>query len=241
MVPRWLVQVLHPPQKFERPPFWNGWKYGIRKYRVEVTFNGMTSLLNFIKIYQLVQKLLGGTHRQTDRQTGDLVSLTFLFKESRLKKPLFITHSYALVDAPSANTGLCIRSSLSVLWKQGTITNTYKGNEICNTIWIHTRNFMVKRSTKCTRPENVTSHAFSCFHYCLCFLLLAIQVTKIPRSTSQVASLYLTHSLLHKFNFIFVPRISSKMSLRPFLHLRCSTFQHVEVMSGVKVETVCFS
>jgi hypothetical protein len=65
----------------------------------------MTSLLNFIKIYQLVQKLLGGPHRQTDRQTdghadtqtdrqagrqtdrqtGDLISLTFLFEESRLK------------------------------------------------------------------------------------------------------------------------------------------------------------
>jgi hypothetical protein len=40
------------------------------------------SLLNFIKIYQLVQKLLGGGH--TDRQTDcDLISLTFLFKESR--------------------------------------------------------------------------------------------------------------------------------------------------------------
>jgi hypothetical protein len=44
----------------------------------------MTSLLNFIKIYQLVQKLLRGTHRQTDRQDGDLISLTFVFKESRL-------------------------------------------------------------------------------------------------------------------------------------------------------------
>jgi hypothetical protein len=66
MVPRWLVQVLHPPQKFERPPFWNGWRYGIRKYGAEVTFNGMTSVLNFIKIYQLVQKVLGGTHRQAD-------------------------------------------------------------------------------------------------------------------------------------------------------------------------------
>jgi hypothetical protein len=45
----------------------------------------MTSLLNFIKIYQLVRKLLRGTHRRTDRQTGDLISLTFLFKESRLR------------------------------------------------------------------------------------------------------------------------------------------------------------
>jgi hypothetical protein len=68
MVPRWPVQVLHPPQKFERPPLWNGWRYGIKKYGVEVTFKGMTSLLNFIKIYQLVQKLLGGD-TQTDRQT----------------------------------------------------------------------------------------------------------------------------------------------------------------------------
>jgi hypothetical protein len=48
----------------------------------------MTSLLNFTKIYQLVQKLLGGTHRQTDRQTGDLISLSFLFEESRLKMDL---------------------------------------------------------------------------------------------------------------------------------------------------------
>jgi hypothetical protein len=82
MVPRWLVQVLHPPQKFERPPFWNAWAYRIKKYGVEVTFNGIISLLHFIKIYQLVQKLLG-----RDRQTGDLISLTFIFKESRLKNP----------------------------------------------------------------------------------------------------------------------------------------------------------
>jgi hypothetical protein len=49
----------------------------------------MTSLLNFIKIYQLVQKLLGGDpqtdRRRTDRQTGDVTSLTFLFEESEAK------------------------------------------------------------------------------------------------------------------------------------------------------------
>jgi hypothetical protein len=39
------VQVLHSPQKFERPPFWNGCSYGIKNYGVEVAFNGMTSLL----------------------------------------------------------------------------------------------------------------------------------------------------------------------------------------------------
>jgi hypothetical protein len=49
-------------------------------YGVEVTFNDMTSVLNFINIYQLVQKLLGGT----DRQTDDPTSLTFLFKASSL-------------------------------------------------------------------------------------------------------------------------------------------------------------
>jgi hypothetical protein len=85
MVRRWLVQVLRPPQKFERPPFCNGWRYGIKKYGFEVTFHGITSLLNSIWIYQSVQKLLGGTHRWTDRQDGDLISLTFLFKEIRLK------------------------------------------------------------------------------------------------------------------------------------------------------------
>jgi hypothetical protein len=61
---------------------------GLKKYGVEVIFNGMTSLLNFIKIFQLVQKLLGGdiqTDGQTDTQTGDLICLTFLSKESKLK------------------------------------------------------------------------------------------------------------------------------------------------------------
>jgi hypothetical protein len=68
---------------------WNGWRYWIKKYGVDVTFNDMTSLLNFIKIYQLIQSYYGGTDRrtdgQTDRQTGDLINLTFLFKESWLK------------------------------------------------------------------------------------------------------------------------------------------------------------
>jgi hypothetical protein len=44
--------------------------------KVEVTFNGMTSLLNFINIYQLVQKLLGGTGRLVILQA----SLSFLRK-----------------------------------------------------------------------------------------------------------------------------------------------------------------
>jgi hypothetical protein len=51
--------------------------YGIKKYGGEVTFNGITSMLNFIKIYQLVQKLLL-EDREPDRQTGDLIGLPFI-------------------------------------------------------------------------------------------------------------------------------------------------------------------
>jgi hypothetical protein len=50
----------------------------------------MTSVLNFIKIYKLVQKLLGGT--QTERQTGDLISLTFHFKEGGLTRKMLTIH-----------------------------------------------------------------------------------------------------------------------------------------------------
>jgi hypothetical protein len=49
----------------------------------------MTSLLNFIKIYQIIHKLTVGkthTHTYTHRRDGDLISLYFSFgKESRLK------------------------------------------------------------------------------------------------------------------------------------------------------------
>jgi hypothetical protein len=30
MVPRWIMKILHSLQKFERPPFWNNWSYGIK-------------------------------------------------------------------------------------------------------------------------------------------------------------------------------------------------------------------
>jgi hypothetical protein len=78
MILWWLVQVLHPPQKFERPPYWYDCSYGIRNHGIEITYNGMTSLLSFIKRYQLVQKMMG--------VDTDLISLHFSFrKESRLK------------------------------------------------------------------------------------------------------------------------------------------------------------
>jgi hypothetical protein len=45
----------------------------------------MTSLLNFIKICQLLQKLVVGN---PDRQHGDLIRFTFLGEESRQKLDL---------------------------------------------------------------------------------------------------------------------------------------------------------
>jgi hypothetical protein len=45
MILRWLVQVLHPPQKYVRSPFWNGCSYGIRNYGFHITFNGTAFLM----------------------------------------------------------------------------------------------------------------------------------------------------------------------------------------------------
>jgi hypothetical protein len=59
------MQVLHPPQKFERPPFWNGWRYGINKHGFEVNFNGMTST-EFHENLLIGSKVIGGD-TQTDR------------------------------------------------------------------------------------------------------------------------------------------------------------------------------
>jgi hypothetical protein len=59
------VQVLRPPQKFERPPFWN-WGYWIKKYGEEITFSGTIFLLNFMKINRLVIKVLVWDRGQTD-------------------------------------------------------------------------------------------------------------------------------------------------------------------------------
>jgi hypothetical protein len=55
------VQVLRPPQEFERPPFWNGCRYGITNYGSEVTFNGMTEFHKNIPIASKADS--GETHR----------------------------------------------------------------------------------------------------------------------------------------------------------------------------------
>jgi len=70
MVQRLLVQLSHPPQKFEHPPFWYGWSYGIR-HSPSVAWPPNWSSSKF---YQ----------GQMDRQI-DIRNLTFLFKKNRLK------------------------------------------------------------------------------------------------------------------------------------------------------------
>jgi hypothetical protein len=58
-----MVQILHLPKTFECPLLWSG--CSIKNYGIEVTFNGITFLLNFVKMYQLAQMLIGGTDTQT--------------------------------------------------------------------------------------------------------------------------------------------------------------------------------
>jgi hypothetical protein len=62
-----------------RPPFCNGWSYSIKNDGIEVTFNVMIFLLNFVKIYQLDQKFLRRPHidARTHRLKGDLISMFF--------------------------------------------------------------------------------------------------------------------------------------------------------------------
>jgi hypothetical protein len=70
------VQVLHPPQKFEGSPFWNGCSYGIKNYGIEVTFNGNDFRTEFHKHLPVGSKVDRGTERHTDRV---VISLAYFF------------------------------------------------------------------------------------------------------------------------------------------------------------------
>jgi hypothetical protein len=54
-------------------------------YGIEVIFNGTTSLLNGMEITNWFKSYSEGTQTDEHRQNGDLISLTFLLKESRQK------------------------------------------------------------------------------------------------------------------------------------------------------------
>jgi hypothetical protein len=82
---------LHPPQKFEHPPFCSVCSYEIKNYGVEVNLNGVISLLNFIKIYQLFQKLIGGRH--TDRLVISFAYIFLLGRKVGYKCESYYSHS----------------------------------------------------------------------------------------------------------------------------------------------------
>jgi hypothetical protein len=64
MIPCWQVQVLHPPQKFERV-IGMVESTGL-KSSIEITFSGMAFLLNFIKIVISSKVFREKTHGQTE-------------------------------------------------------------------------------------------------------------------------------------------------------------------------------
>jgi hypothetical protein len=49
------VQKVRPPQKFKRPPLWNGWSYGNKIYDIQATFNFVTVMQNLIQTHEPVQ------------------------------------------------------------------------------------------------------------------------------------------------------------------------------------------
>jgi hypothetical protein len=55
------------------------WRYGTKKYGVEITFYGIIFLPKFMKIYQFVQNLLLKKTDSLTRARGHLKSKTFRF------------------------------------------------------------------------------------------------------------------------------------------------------------------
>jgi hypothetical protein len=84
MVHRWHMQVLHA-QTFWHPPFWKDWSYGVKNYGVEGFSNGTITQLNFIKSNNWF-KICKVADSHTDKQNGNLRSLTIFFSEIRLKR-----------------------------------------------------------------------------------------------------------------------------------------------------------
>jgi hypothetical protein len=80
------VQVLQAPQKFEHPPFWNGLSYGVKSITLRLFLMAWPTKWISQKNTNCFKFIKGGhTGRLMDRQHNDLISLTFLFEESRLK------------------------------------------------------------------------------------------------------------------------------------------------------------
>jgi hypothetical protein len=56
VVPRWLFELLHPTQEFERPPFWNEYTVSKGMTSRPASMTCVAFILNVIKDYWLVQK-----------------------------------------------------------------------------------------------------------------------------------------------------------------------------------------
>jgi hypothetical protein len=78
MVPRWQVQVWII-RSLNVCDFWSGWSYRFNNYGNNVTFNDMTFLLGFVKIYMCFTMYWYGAHRRTDRRHGVVIRVTFFF------------------------------------------------------------------------------------------------------------------------------------------------------------------
>jgi hypothetical protein len=67
--------------KFQRPPFWSGWGYGVTIFGVKVALSGLTSLFNLIRCANLFRSYKGDTQTDghTDSQNGDLMGSTIHF------------------------------------------------------------------------------------------------------------------------------------------------------------------
>jgi hypothetical protein len=77
-----LVQILHPPHKSECLPFWNGWRHGSESLVSRSPSMTWPHPTEFHKDRLISSKIIGGGGY---RQNSDLISLTFLFKDNRLK------------------------------------------------------------------------------------------------------------------------------------------------------------
>jgi hypothetical protein len=94
-------QILHPPQKFECPPFWNGYSYSIKlRHRGHIQWYDIPT--EFHKNLPIASEVdtVGQTHDRI------VISLAYFFpfrKESRLKNH---THTHLLLNLYYSKTSL---------------------------------------------------------------------------------------------------------------------------------------
>jgi hypothetical protein len=93
-------------EKFERPPFWDIWSYQIKNYGVEVTFTGLNSVLNFIKIYQFILKLVGALRTSETSVYSSETTPHYIPEGCDLQIFALITVYYMCRDISITNTSI---------------------------------------------------------------------------------------------------------------------------------------